>query len=86
MGILANYKYDASASATSLCKPNYKAKKHIEKEIRYLPTFKAEEGTLQGFIDSVDQIMQKYGEDTDQIFSPNRVNINIPTTWIPYKE
>ncbi len=76
---------------------NTKMRNNIEKETRYLPTFTGEEGTLHGFIASVDQIMQEYGEETDQVFSVifntkiqgqarTVLNINTPTSWEQCKE
>ncbi|KAH8294513.1 hypothetical protein KR044_008142, partial [Drosophila immigrans] len=78
--------------------PTTRERNAIEKETRYLPTFVGEEGTLHGFIASVDQVMQEYGEDTaSQVFSVifntkiqgqarTVLNINTPTTWEQCKE
>ncbi|XP_051860888.1 uncharacterized protein LOC127565609 [Drosophila albomicans] len=74
-----------------------RARNQIEKETRYLPTFTGQDGTLHGFIASVDQIMQEYADDADQVFSVifntkiqgqarTVLTINTPTTWEECKE
>lgn len=81
----------------NMANPVTRQRNNIEKETRYLPTFTGEEGTLHGFIASVDQIMLEYGADADQVFSVifntkiqgqarTVLNINTPTTWEQCKE
>lgn len=62
-----------------------------------MPTLTEEKGTLYGVIASVDQIMQEYYADADQVFrvifktkiqgqARTVLNINTLTTWIQCKE
>lgn len=67
-------------------------RQRIEKEIRYLPIFKGEPGTLPSFIDSVTAALEEYGGEADRVFqiiynekiqggAKNLLKVEPPANW-----